>query len=494
MGVFRTNAAGGVVGDLVLDLAGPPGTGPLHRRLTGALRAAIRAGRLPVGAALPPSRALAGDLGCSRWAVTEAYAQLAAEGYLEARTGSSTRVRWFGGDLATPYPAGPARTPPAVPPPVVSSSTVPAAGVGRVDLSPGLPDLRAFPRQRWSRALAAAAAGAPWTDLGHPDPGGHLDLRHALSEHLARSRGTSSRRADLLVTTSASDAVARACRALAAAGHTRIAVEDPGWTRLHQVARDAGLEVVPVPVDEHGLDDVALADRRGVRAVIVTPAHQFPTGVVLAAHRRAALLGWARRVDALIIEDDYDAEFRYDRPPVAALQGMDPDRVLLVGSVSKTLSPALGIGWALAPPRWAQQLRGHGGPSAAPPTIDQLALAALLTDGGYTQHLRAARRRYRARRDALVTGLRTALPQVHLTGIAAGLHLLAHLPPGIPAAGVVTHAARRHLDLTPLSTYCATTTTGAQGLVLGYGNLADTAVLDGVALLSDAVRATALRS
>ncbi len=252
----------------------------------------------------------------------------------------------------------------------------------------------------------------------------------------------------------------------------------------------AGLEPIPVPVDSCGLDVDALAAHPLVRAALLTPAHQFPTGVALSAQRRAHLLARAERVDALVIEDDYDAEFRYDRAPLAALQGTDPTRVLLVGSVSKTLSPALGIGWSVVPHRFADALAGVDLPGATPPTLDQLALAALVLDGGYDRHLRAVRRRYRSRRDALTAALREALPDVDLSGIAAGLHLLAHLPAGVPPAAVTAHAARHGLRLTPLAAYRSAPAGARDALVLGYGNLADTALPEAVALLTEALRAS----
>ena len=452
--------------DVLLDLTAA-GAGTRNERLKRALRAAIRSGRLPTGAALPPSRVLAADLGCSRWVVTEAYAQLVAEGYLEARTGSGTRVSWAG-----PASTGQARQARAV------------RGPARRDLAPGLPDLRAFPRTRWAEALRTASAGATVHDLGYPDPAGHVGLRDVLVDYLQRSRAATGSGAQLLVTTSTTSAVRRLCRALVADGHTTMAVEDPGWTRLTATVRDSGLEPVPIGVDDEGLRSADLDSRAGTRAVLVAPAHQFPRGVVLSAERRAALLRWAHRVDGLVLEDDYDAEFRYDRAPVSTMQGMDPRRVVLLGSLSKTLSPAIGIGWMLAPARWADALTRAE--SALPPTLDQLALARLLESGAYDRHLRRARRAFRVRRDLLVDELRQRLPDCEISGVSAGLHLVVHLPVEVPAAAVVRVAERRGVHVVDLDAY-RMASTGRPALVLGYGNIADAQVPGAVAVLAEAI-------
>ncbi len=437
------------------------GTGPLHVRLAAALREAIRSGRLADGAALPPSRALAADLRCSRWVVTQAYGQLLAEGYLRARTGSATRVNWRAGAARPSEPA-------AV-----------LAGRPRYDLAPGLPDLRAFPRRRWLDALRAGLVDAPHHDLGYPAPGGHPRLRAVLADYLVRARGAVADAGTVRVCAGVSDGVGRLARALRAAGHTTIAVEDPGWGRLREVVAAAGLATVPVPVDASGLDVSRLT---GVRAVIVTPAHHFPTGTVLAPDRRAALVGWAHRVDGLILEDDYDAEFRYDRRPVATMQGMAPDRVALFGSLSKTLSPALGIGWAVLPPQWTPAVGAGPGPS----TVDQLGFARFVESGGYERHLRTTRARYRSRRDALVRALREGLPGCRVSGVAAGLHLVLDLPDADPAM-VLAEAAAREVAVADLAAYRLRP--GAPGLVLGYGNLADAALPEAVARLAAAVTA-----
>jgi Aminotransferase class I and II/Bacterial regulatory proteins, gntR family len=295
---------------------------------------------------VPPSRALAEGLGYSRWVVTEAYGQLIAEGYLCARVGSATRVSWVP-DTAPPRPrARRARARPI-----------------RYDLAPGLPDLRAFPRRRWADAVRAVTGSAVHYDLGLPDPAGHAVLRTTLAQYLRRSRGADAHAASVTVCAGITDGLVRTCRALRAEGIADLAVEDPGWRRLRDAAISAGLRVHPVPVDHDGLrvDDLA---RTPARAVVVGAAHQFPTGTVLSPARRARLVRWAREVDGFVIEDDYDAEFRYDHHPVAVMQGMDPGRVFLLGSVSKTLSPALGLGWLVAP---AAVTRRCGRRTSSPP-------------------------------------------------------------------------------------------------------------------------------
>ncbi|MFI2041302.1 PLP-dependent aminotransferase family protein [Streptomyces bottropensis] len=465
MQVSQTNLAG----DLLLNL-GHPSNGPLHERVKRALRSAIRGGRIEVGTALPPSRQLAADLGCSRWAVTEAYSQLVAEGYLEARSGSATRVRWSNApDTASERPV--TRRAPAV----------------HFDLAPGLPDLRAFPRRRWAEAVRTQVTHAAFTELGYPPPGGHIRLRRLLAEYLGRSRGVSATPQDVTVCTSVTDGVRRICHALRVNGIAAVGCEEPGWTRLREVVRAAGLDPVPIRTDDGGLRIDDLARHTGLRAVLTAPAHQFPLGTVLVPERRAALLDWARQVDGVVLEDDYDAEFRYDRRPVAAIQGMDPSRVVLLKSLSKTLSPALGIGWIVAPPRWAHQLNQTDQAATQPSTLDQLAFAALLESGAYDRHLRACRQRYRNRRDALVQALAQQLPSAPVSGIAAGLHLIVRLPATVDTAAVVTAAATRSLRVADLADYHATDDHADHGLVLGYGNLADSTVNEAVRHLHDAI-------
>ncbi len=455
--------------DTLLDLAGRHGA--LHERLTGALRAAIRAGRLPLASALPPSRTLAADLGVSRWVVTRAYAQLVSEGYLEARVGSATRVGW------TPEPGD---RPPG--------RAEPAAAPARFDMMPGRPDLRGFPLARWVEAIRAVASRMPYDQLGYPEPAGSTPLRGVLADYLKRVRGSAAAAGSVTVCLRAADAMTRTCRALLASGVTHLAVEEPSWPELRTAASAAGLALIPLPVDGDGLrvDRLAADPRAG--AVCVSATHQFPTGVVLAPGRRADLLEWARRSDGLIIEDDYDAEFRYDRPPVATLQGMAPERVFLLGSVSKTLAPAVGIGWVASPPRLTGAVRAASPFPLVPPVLHQLALARFIESGSsYDRHLRAARQRYRARRRVLLDALARLLPECEVGGAAAGLHLLLRLPRGTNASMVTRAAAGGGLLVADLDRFRTRPDPDHPALVLGYGNLADSAVTAAVSVLAKTI-------
>ncbi|GAA1730145.1 PLP-dependent aminotransferase family protein [Isoptericola hypogeus] len=468
----------------MLDLGQGPGS--LAQRLERAVRDAVHAGRVPPGAALPPSRALAESLGVSRWVVTEAYGQLVAEGFCEARVGSGTRVA-----AAAARPARPA-------PPRPADAGGPAAETrprARLDLGPGVPDLRHVPRAAWARAVRDALADATDVDLAAPDPAGHPAARAAVAGYLARARAAVAGAGDVVVTHGATDGMTRLARLLRSAGHRSLLVEDPSWGRLRDVARDAGLDLVVAGVDDRGVDVgalVAAARRTGARAALLTPAHQFPTGTLLAPERREQVVAWARQVDGLVVEDDYDAEFRYDRRPVSALQGLDPERVALVGSLSKTVSPALGLGWLVLPPRWRARLGPHAG-GFPPSVVDQLALARFVTDGGYERHLRAARGRFRRRRAALLEALARRLPGLPVTGLAAGLHVVLGLPDGVAADAVVRAAAEREVAVADVRRYRVPSGPPAAGaapgsLVLGYGNLADARVQEAVAALAAAVR------
>ncbi|GAA5196017.1 PLP-dependent aminotransferase family protein [Microbacterium jejuense] len=468
MAEIQTNP---VAWETLLDLAAYDG--PRHVRLELAVRDAVASGRLPAGAALPPSRLLAASLGLSRWVVTEVYGRLGAEGILDARTGSATRVAASVGITAprpAPAPAAPLRRP-------------------RFDLAPGVPDLRHAPRALWLRAMTDTLADTPDAELFRLEPDVPA-ARAAVASYLSRSRFARADASAVVVTHGATDGMRRVARTLRSLGHTALLVEDPSWSRMRQVAAAEGLATVPVPVDDHGVDVealVAASTRTGARAALVTPAHQFPIGAALSPERREGLLAWARACDGVVIEDDYDAEFRYDRRPIGALQAMAPDRVVLAGSLSKTASPALGLGWLVLPPWLQGSVRDAGTP--APSTLDQLTLARFLTAGGLDRHLRAARTRYKRRREALLAALGRELPECRVSGIAAGLHVVLDLPPGVRAADVVRAAEAHDLGLTDIRRYRVSPDAPApERLVLGYGDLADPLVDEAVALLARVVQ------
>jgi GntR family transcriptional regulator / MocR family aminotransferase len=453
--------------------------GPLHMRLAAAIRTAIRDGRLPLGAALPPSRTLAADLGVSRWTVTEAYGQLITEGYLAGKTGSATRVTW------SPQPADEPRADPARR--LRTKGATPPSPTG-FDLYSYRPDLRAFPRRKWVEAIKAAADTAPFDRLDYSEPGGLLELRAVLAEHLNRSRGASAERDTISIVSGAGHGMSRLSRALLADGHTAIGMENPGSPRLWQAAQVAGLELVPLPVDDDGLVVGALDWHPGLRAVCVGAARQIALGCPLAPHRRAALLDWAWRVDGLVIEDDYHSEFSYDRPAPPVMQGTAKDRVALLGSMSHVLGPTVGIGWVVAPRRWVRAVRAEHEIQLLPPALNQLALAELMQAGAYDRHLRASRQRYRARRNALIDALRHHLPDYQVRGAEAGLQLLLELPPGTDVTAILRAAARRGIELSNLYELQLQPEPSNPGLLIGFGNVRDAAIDQAITALAEVIR------
>jgi GntR family transcriptional regulator/MocR family aminotransferase len=480
------------------------------RGLTGwladAIRTAIMDGRLGAGAPLPATRMLAGDLGVSRGVVVEAYQRLADEGLVSARPGTGTQVLGvsrpaFGPGEASGLPGVPVVSghsgvsgysrisgsacaggagsacaggaagsvaPEALPGPLL----VPAGWRERaeIDLSPGVPDLSRFPRAAWLRAERLVLERASVADLGYGDPRGTGALRTELAGWLARTRGLRAGAGDIIVVTGVAQALALLARVLRKHGHEAIAVEDPGSRGARDDLAYWGLRPVPVPVDEHGLRVGELA-RGDARAVLLTPAHQFPTGVVLAPQRRRDLLDWAARADALIVEDDYDAEYRYDRAPVPALHGSAPGLVAYAGSTSKTLAPGMRLGW-LIPPPWlrADLVEAKYASDLGSPALPQLVLARLIASGELEQHIRLVRKRQRSRRDALLLALSEHLPAARVQGIAAGLHLLITFPGRDGSDGSDVELAETILEtgvlVHPLSWHRQRP--GVPGIVLGY--------------------------
>jgi GntR family transcriptional regulator / MocR family aminotransferase len=444
----------------------------LGRQIEDQLRRAIRDATLRPGARLPSTRDLARELGVSRPIVVDAYAQLAGEGYLELRPGARPTVT----DCAGPCQAPATRRSDPVPEP-------------RYDLRPGVPDLSTFPRSAWLRSVREALASMRSADFGYTDPHGTEVLRLALRDYLGRVRGIVSDAERVIVTSGYCQGRTLVCRALAATGIRRVAVEDPSHEEVRASAAGAGLELVPVPVDGEGIRVDAL-DRTAARAVFLTPAHQYPTGAVLSGTRRGALLEWLRRREAVAIEDDYDAEFRYDRAPVGALQGMDPERVVYAGTASKTLAPAMRLGWLVVPPRLLDAVRRHQRQADfGVSRIEQHAFADFLSRGELDRHLRRMRVRYRARRDALVETLVDALPEVRVHGIRAGLHVTVQLLPGDRGRAIRDEAARRGVALTPMSDYYLDRAEDSSMLLLGYARSSEAVIRAGVRELASAVRA-----
>lgn len=436
----------------------------MHEQLERALRDAVREGRLQAGARLPSSRALATELGISRGVVTAAYEQLGAEGYLQTRQGAPVRIAE---GVRAHGPRQPA-------PPLIERFAY--------DLTPGLPDLLGFPRERWLRSVRSAWREAPLDAVGYGDPRGEPGLREALTDYLGRARGVAADAEHLVVCTGFRQGLSLTCRWLRAAGIERVALEDPGWHAQRLIVEEAGLEVAPVGVDREGIsvDDL---DASGAEVVVVTPAHQFPTGVVLSPARRARLIEWAERGDRLIVEDDYDAELC--RGQVGALQGLAPDRVLYIGSASKRLTPGMRLGWML-PPSWMSWalITAKAIEDAGSEVSGQLALADFIARGEFERHLRRMRVRYARRRKALAGALAEHHPGWRPRRDGDGMFVLVELPGAVDEATLLTASARRGVGLEGLSLH-SYTGAAAPGLVIGCGSLPEPAIGRALGLLVD---------
>ena len=479
--------------DLHLDLPPDRGPGPgggrprrrVRARLEAALRDAARTGRLAPGTRLPSSRALAADLGLARNTVAEVYAQLVAEGWLTARRGSGTAVadRAAASDPAVSPPgtgpaarSGPGQVAASGPgnrlPGRAAAPSTPGPDWGRgprYDLRPGSPDLSLFPRPGWLAAARRAVQAAPSDALGYADPRGRPELRDALASYLSRARGVRAHPDRIVICAGFTQGLALLSQVLRARGVTTLAMEACSQPSHRELVQAAGLALALLPVDAAGAAVDQLAGHPA-GAVLLTPAHQFPLGAALAPQRRTSAVGWARDTGGLVIEDDYDGEFRYDRQPVGAMQALAPGQVVYAGSASKSLAPGLRLGWLALPAGLADEVAAARGlADRQGSAFDQLTLAEFISSGRYDRQVRRARLAYRRRRDRLVATLRQQAPRRHVTGIAAGLHALLELPPGVAEDNLVARAARRGLAVEGLGPYCAPGHPRGPALVLGYG-------------------------
>ncbi|MHA7210187.1 MocR-like pyridoxine biosynthesis transcription factor PdxR [Arthrobacter sp. MDT1-65] len=451
---------------------------PLGHQLQEQLRAAVRDGRLSTGERLPSSRRLSQDLGVSRGLVVACYEQLIAEGYLVGAGGSGTRVA-----------AGVGRQTPgrrAARPSTTTEHRI------DVDFEYGVPDLRSAPLRDWIWALREAGRTAPTAVMGDEGDAGSFRLREVVAAYHRRVRAGTAEPEHAVIVNGFRQGLVLVLGALARSGIEQVGLEDPGPRQHDEIVRRAGMRPVAVPVDGAGLDVDALR-RSGARAVLVTPAHQCPTGVVMGPGRRQALVAWAAEVDGIILEDDYDAEFRYDRQPVGSLQGLAPDRVLALGSLSKTMAPGIRLGWLLVPQSLVGPVvREKLLTSRGAPALDQLALAALMESGRYDRHVLRMREVYRRRRDVLARAVAQHAAGLHLAGLDAGCHAVLELPAGVAEADVVQAALHRAVRVHGLSRYRVDAPRAAEAdvpaaLVLGFGNVGEERILRGVEVLGGVI-------
>jgi GntR family transcriptional regulator / MocR family aminotransferase len=456
----------------------PPGG--LSDWLTESLRAAISDGRLPIGSRLPATRLLAAELRLSRGVVTEAYQRLTEDGHVAGRGRAGTVVVAVPVVAEAGVAAGLSRPATVVPEPGLDVFDSLRAAPARIDLTPGVPDLAAFPRAAWLRAERAVLSDLESSEFGYGDPSGTPALRRAVANWLARNRGIAADPDDLIIVAGVSQAIGLVAQVLKDRGIGEMAVEDPGSLGSRQHLQNWGMRTPPIPVDAGGLQ-VELLRESGARAVMATPAHHFPTGVVLEGERRRELIQWAAE-GGLIVEDDYDAEHRYDRPPVPALRAMLADQVIYAGSVSKLLAPSLRIGWMLPPPQYKEALIGMKrladlGNAALP----QLTLAHLMESGELERQLRFLRRRHRTRRDAMVDAISNYLPTATVHGAAAGLHLTITFDATLNDVDLAARALRKGIKTHPLSWHCQLP--HAPGLVLGYAARTPSEIQDAIATI-----------
>jgi GntR family transcriptional regulator/MocR family aminotransferase len=450
--------------ELQVDLVGRR----VRSGLEDELRAAVRQGRLTPGSRLPSSRTFAKDLGIGRNSVADAYAQLVAEGWFVARHGAGTWVaeRPDGGpDAPADDPDEPGRV--------------------RFDLRPGVPDLGAFPRTAWLAAARRALTVAADDSFGYGDPRGLRVLREALAEYLVRARRVAVSPGRIVVCAGFTQGLELICGVLRGRGARTVAVEAFGHQLHRDIIHASGLTTTALAVDGAG---AVVGDLGDAGAALLTPAHQFPLGVALAPERRRQAIEWAADTGSIVVEDDYDGEFRYDRQAIGAMQSLVPDQVIYAGTAAKSLAPGLRLGWLVLPSALVDEVveikRARG---MFPGTLDQLTFAELLASGGFDRQVRRARLAYRRRRDRLVAALAKEAPGVEISGIAAGLHALAHLPDRDESEVVAWAAAQHGLALQGLGDFTEPGYQRGPALVIGYATPPDHAYTSTLARLTTAL-------
>jgi GntR family transcriptional regulator/MocR family aminotransferase len=445
---------------------------PLHRQIYDGLRRAILTGMLRPGQRVPSTRSLAAELEVSRLPVLTAYEQLLHEGYLVGRVGSGTYVSADLPDDALRSIAVVRTERSAAPPPRERRQVPrPRDEGGLRPFRVSLPALDHFPHATWSRLVARHAHALAPAHMAYGDPAGLGSLRAAIAEHLRTARAVRCEAEQVLVVPG-SQAALRICAAVLLGRGERVAMEEPGYPGAHAALAAEGAEIVPVPVDDEGMDVAALsALGPEVRAAYVTPSHQYPLGVSATAARRLALLEWAERSGAFLIEDDYDSEYRYVSRPLGALQGMDVHgRVIYIGTFSKVLFPSIRVGYMVVPPTlWEPFVHAREAHDLFSPTLYQLALADFLREGHFARHLRRMRALYLHRRAGLLEGLASHCRDVLTVHNAdAGLHVTTFLPAGVDDTTVIRRMAARGLAGTTLSS-CFLGAPRRSGLLLGFG-------------------------
>jgi GntR family transcriptional regulator / MocR family aminotransferase len=452
---------------------------PLHRQIYDGYRAAIMAGTLRPGQFVPSSRGLAAELGISRIPVLGAYAQLLAEGYFQSHTGKGTSVSLLLPDQTVSSRAPSARASAGRPRPgaIATHPFLPdvienapwrrgwgAFGVGQVAFEE-------FPFRIWNSLATRHYRGASTKYLDYGDPMGLRSLREAIAIYLGTSRGVRCEARQIMIVSGSQQGLDVCTRALVSAGYP-VWMEEPGYRFARRVFALNDCRIVPVPVDDEGLDVAAGIRRcREARAVLVTPSHQFPLGVVMSASRRLQLLDWAERSRAWILEDDYDSEYRYENMPISSLQGLDPStRVVYIGTFSKVLFPSLRLGYLVIPPQLVERFQTvRVAMDIGPATFSQAMLADFIGEDHFARHIRRMRLLYRERRNALLEQLRNVLgPGVVISGEQAGMHICAFMN-GISDKKIAQQAIASNLWLVPLSSYYGGKTT-RQGFVLGFGS------------------------